>query len=193
MKECERLKKFVPAQTSAPAYELGPDLLAAQKLPAAPAGMAFGGEGGPDPSKFDFLVGDDFGVWQNMTMESSSIRVEQFGIPGCAQILLIPLILEGVHLRPLNHPQLEVGLPVLMLSCPAAVERTVSACGNLFMRTISGTFCCHHVFVAKMQRSQILLVNKRSRGRNCPQSALDCFKCSTRRMAPADSKLRCCL
>ena len=115
-------------------YELGPDLLAAQKLPAVPAGMAFGGEGVPDPSKFDFLVGDDFGVWQNKTMEGSSIVVEQSGIPGCAQILLIPLDLKGVHSRPLNHPQLDVALPVLMLSCPAAGNRTVSACGFLFIR-----------------------------------------------------------
>ena len=90
--------------------------------------MAFGGEGGPDPSKFDFLVGDDFGVWQNKTMESSSIVVEQSGIPGCAQIPLISLVLKGVHSRALDHPQLEVDLPVLMLSCPPAVNRTVSAC-----------------------------------------------------------------
>ena len=70
-------------QRAAPAYELGPGLLAAQKLPGGPvAGMAFGGEGGPDPSKFDFLVGDDFGVWQNKSMESSSVTVEQSGIPG---------------------------------------------------------------------------------------------------------------
>jgi hypothetical protein len=174
-------------------YELGPDLLAAQKLPAAPAGMAFGGEGGPDPSKFDFLVGDDFGVWQNKTMEGSSIVVEQSGIPGCAQILSIPLILKGVHLRPLNHPQLEVGLPVLMLSCPAAANRTVSACAFLVMRKILGTFGCHFVVVANMQRSQILLVKEQTRGCNCRQSALDCFKCSTCRMALAASKLRCCL
>ncbi len=75
---------FLSAQVADPAYQLGPDLLAAQKLPTAPvAGMAFGGEGGPDPSKFDIMVGDDFGVWQNKTMESSSeVPVEQSGIPG---------------------------------------------------------------------------------------------------------------
>ncbi|CAL8463815.1 g3349 [Coccomyxa elongata] len=71
-------------QVMDPAYQLGPDLLAAQKLPSAPvSGMAFGGEGGPDPSKFDIMVGDDFGVWQNKTMESSNdVPVEQSGIPG---------------------------------------------------------------------------------------------------------------
>jgi len=71
-------------QPSNPAYELGPDLLAAQKLSGSPvAGMAFGGEAGPDPSKFDIMVGDDLGVWQNKTMESSPVTlVEQSTIPG---------------------------------------------------------------------------------------------------------------
>lgn len=73
-------------QLSDPAYQLGPDLLAAQKLPgSAVAGMAFGGEAGPDPSKFDIMVGDDLGVWQNKTMESSPVTlVEQSTIPGCS-------------------------------------------------------------------------------------------------------------
>ena len=44
-------------------YELGPDLLAAQKLPpkALPSGMALEGESGPDPAKFDIMNADDFG------------------------------------------------------------------------------------------------------------------------------------
>lgn len=74
------------AQDGQSTYELGEDLLAVQKLPAAPvAGMAFGGDGGPDPSKFDIMLGDDFGVWQNKTMESSTSVVsliEQSSIPG---------------------------------------------------------------------------------------------------------------
>lgn len=82
-------EQLVSAQVMDPAYQLGPELLAAQKLPGSPvAGMAFGGEGGPDPSKFDIMVGDDFGVWQNKTMESSSeVPVEQSGIPGCVASL----------------------------------------------------------------------------------------------------------
>ena len=89
------------AQVMDPAYQLGPDLLAAQKLPSAPvAGMAFGGEGGPDPSKFDIMVGDDFGVWQNKTMESShEVPVEQSGIPGCA------ILTSDLHLSRWLRPE----------------------------------------------------------------------------------------
>jgi hypothetical protein len=72
------------SQDIKPVYELDDDLLAAQKLPRTPAaGMAFGGEAGPDPSQFDIMIGDDFGVWQNRTMENSPVSlVEQSSIPG---------------------------------------------------------------------------------------------------------------
>ena len=68
-------------------YEVGPDLLAAQRLPVikAPSGMAFGGEAGPDPSKFDIMNADDFGIWQNRTMaHSDTAAAEQSTIPGYA-------------------------------------------------------------------------------------------------------------
>ena len=59
-------------QADREAYEVGPELLAAGKLPLAPSGMAFGGENGPDPAAYDIMNTDDFGIWQNMTMDSSS-------------------------------------------------------------------------------------------------------------------------
>ena len=64
---------------------MGSDLLANAKLPLAPNGMAFGGKNGPDPAAYDIMNTDDFGIWQNMTMDSShsSIAVEA-SIPGCA-------------------------------------------------------------------------------------------------------------
>ena len=74
-------------QADREAYEVGPELLAAGKLPLAPSGMAFGGENGPDPAAYDIMNTDDFGIWQNKTMDSSSgshILVEA-SIPGCAR------------------------------------------------------------------------------------------------------------
>ena len=71
-------------------YELGPDLLAAQKLPlkAVPSGMALEGESGPDPAKFDIMNADDFGIWQNRTMKHSDTALaEQSTIPGYASLL----------------------------------------------------------------------------------------------------------
>jgi hypothetical protein len=68
-------------------YEVGPDLLAAQRLPVikAPTGMASGGEAGPDPAKFDIMNADDFGIWQNRTMVHSDMAAaEQPTIPGYA-------------------------------------------------------------------------------------------------------------
>ena len=66
-------------------YEVGPDLLAAQKLPPTkvPSGMAFGGEDGPDPATYDIMNSDDFGVWQNSTMKhSDTAPADQSTIPG---------------------------------------------------------------------------------------------------------------
>ena len=71
-------------------YELGPDLLAAQKLPpkAVLGGMALEGESGPDPAKFDIMNADDFGIWQNRTMKHSDTALaEQSTIPGYVSLL----------------------------------------------------------------------------------------------------------
>ena len=81
----------VATQADREAYEVGPELLAAGKLPLAPSGMAFGGEYGPDPATYDIMNTDDFGIWQNKTMGSSSgnqILVEA-SIPGCAVHFLL--------------------------------------------------------------------------------------------------------
>lgn len=78
------MKRALVLQGTEP-YEVGPDLLAAQRLPVikAPSGMAFGGEAGPDPSKFDIMNADDFGIWQNRTMaHSDTAAAEQSTIPG---------------------------------------------------------------------------------------------------------------
>lgn len=80
------MKRAVMSQGTEP-YEVGPDLLAAQKLPVikAPTGMAFGREAGPDPAKFDIMNADDFGIWQNRTMaHSDTAAAEQSTIPGYA-------------------------------------------------------------------------------------------------------------
>ena len=76
--------RIAPFQGNEP-YEVGPDLLAAQKLPSpkVPSGMAFGGEAGPDPANFDIMNSDDFGVWQNKTMKHSDIgSAQESTIPG---------------------------------------------------------------------------------------------------------------
>ncbi len=80
-------------------YELGPDLLAAQKLPskAVHSGMALEGESGPDPAKFDIMNADDFGIWQNRTMKHSDTALaEQSTIPGYASLLAA----EAIPLAP---------------------------------------------------------------------------------------------
>ena len=73
----------VLARMQSDVYEVGPELLSSAKLPLAPNGMAFGGADGPDPATYDIMNTDDFGIWQNMTMDSghSSIAVEA-SIPG---------------------------------------------------------------------------------------------------------------
>ena len=113
-------------------YEVGPDLLAAQKLPVikAPTGMAFGGEAGPDPAKFDIMNADDFGIWQNRTMaHSDTAAAEQSTIPGYA--LQIPHIaaverasrpsplctgmlnLLQVHADDISRPDLKIAMTAL--------------------------------------------------------------------------------
>jgi hypothetical protein len=84
---CKERPFVLHAQWEGSAYEVGPELLARAKLPAAPAGMAFGGEAGPDPAAFDIMNTDDFGIWQNMTMDTrhGAVAVEA-SIPGCVHL-----------------------------------------------------------------------------------------------------------
>lgn len=87
------------AQENKP-YEVGPDLLAAQKLPSTrvPSGMAFGGEAGPDPAKFDIMNSDDFGIWQNRTMKhSDTSSAQESTIPG-----YISAVPSDLHLSKLS-------------------------------------------------------------------------------------------
>lgn len=88
---------------------MGPELLARAKLPPAPTGMAFGGEDGPDPAAYDIMNTDDFGIWQNMTMDTrhGAVAVEA-SIPGCA-LPPVLLCLDCLGCLGSQHPTCPTG------------------------------------------------------------------------------------